>query len=362
MADGGRGGLLRQWWNQRDDYQWRVEFLHSRGLLPVLSWLIAGLGAVLSVFAAVNIFVPPVNDGLLFRIGWVVVSVGTLAWAARWVLLPWPNARASAWLVAAFDLLMTVRALLFGDPNLAMPAISALLCVGCYVVFFHGPRLHLAHMVWCTAAVLGIDVWLAASTPEYGLRVAASWAVVALAVAVLILPSLQFGFWLLQGSSIQSLNDPLTELTNRRGLALAVSRLNERSVAWLGLCALLIDIDGFKRINDDFGHAAGDEVLIRTSRRIRASVGPNAVVARWGGEEFLVLERISSLRAAEIIAERIRAAVSEPGVPTVTVSIGVAICDTVDSGVEKVISVADWAMYEAKAQGGNQVVATAGAL
>lgn len=347
--------MIRQWWLQRDDYTWRVDFLRSRGLLPFLRKLIAGIGAVMGILAAINVFRPPGLDTDLIRLGWAVVSMGSLAWAARWALLPWPTARASASLVVYVDVIMTLSVLLFGDPNLAMSGIPILLCAGGYVVFFHGPRLHLAHIVWCTVVVIGVAVWLVSSYPEDGLQVAVSRAVIALLVTVCILPALQFGFWLLQGSSIQSLIDPLTELTNRRGLSIAVRRLTECSDATIDLCALLIDVDGFKVVNDRLGHAAGDEVLIRTARRIRASVCPHAVVARWGGEEFLVLERISVANAMGF-AERIRLAVATTAEPAVTVSIGVAACGWSSAELDAVIRAADSAMYEAKAQGGNRVV------
>ena len=359
MGDGGRAELLRRWWQQSDDYQWRTDFLRSHGLLPILRWVIAGIGTVMGLLGAVNVVMPPVHDSLLIRIGWAVVAVGSLAWSARWVLLPWPSARASATLAVCVDLLMTLSAVLFGDPNLAMSGIPILLCAGGYVVFFHGPKLHLAHILWCTVSVGGIAIWMVVSAPGYGLQVAASRAVIALSVTVFILPALQFGFWLLQGSSILSLTDPLTELTNRRGLADAVRRLEDGAPAGTFLCAMLIDVDGFKAVNDRLGHARGDEVLVRTARRIRSSVGADAVVVRWGGEEFLVVDRVSPGHGARI-AERVRVGVAEPGDPTVTVSIGVATCTESDSGLDEVIAAADVAMYEAKALGGDRVqVATA---
>ncbi|WP_283615817.1 GGDEF domain-containing protein, partial [Mycolicibacterium poriferae] len=280
MGESADPGLLRQWWQQRDDYQWRIDFLRSRGLLTPLRYVIAGIGAVMGILAAINVVVPPAADGALFRIGWAVTAVGSLAWAVRWMLLRWPSARESAVLVIYVDVIMTLSTVLFGDANLAMSGIPILLCAGGYVVFFHGPRLHLVHIGWCLLSVGAIAVWLAASMPEHGLQVAVSRAVIALLVTVCILPALQFGFWLLQDSSMQSLTDPLTELTNRRGLTVSMKRLDARVGGDTDLCAFLIDVDGFKVVNDTHGHAVGDEVLIRTARRIRDSVRSDAVVVR----------------------------------------------------------------------------------
>lgn len=346
--------LLLQWWHQQDDYQWRVEFLRSRGLLRTLRYLVAGIGATMGALAAFNVYQPPGAGSTVIVIGWAVVAIGSLGWAARWAVYPWPTARASAALLLFVDVIMTLSVLLFGDPNLAMSGIPLLLCAGGYVVFFHGPRLHLSHIAWCTVSVVGTAVWLALTAPAFGVQVAVSRAVIALLVTVCILPALQFGFWLLQDSSKQSLTDPLTELTNRRGVAVSVQRLNEGTPAEAALCVLLIDVDGFKKVNDTLGHAGGDDVLIRTARRIRASVRGDAVVARWGGEEFLVIDRIPASQA-EAVANRIRSAVSAPPQPTVTVSIGLAVCTRADSVLDDVIAAADAAMYEAKACGGNRV-------
>lgn len=322
--------------------------------------LIAGIGTTMGLLALVNAFTLPVSDNAWIRAGWIAVGVGSLVWAARWAFLPWPSERASAALVIYVDVIMTVSTLLFADPHLAMSGVPILLCASGYVVFFHGPRLQLVHIAWCTVSVLGIAVWLAAVAPDHGLQVAVSRAVIALLVIVFILPALQFGFWLLQGSSKQALTDPLTELTNRRGLSVSVKRLNEGAPADVALCALLIDVDGFKGVNDTLGHAVGDDVLIRTARRIRASVRSDAVVARWGGEEFLVVDRMPANQAGAV-AERIRSAVAAPAQPAVTVSIGLATATRPDLELSSVITAADAAMYEAKARGGDRVVVTAGA-
>ena len=138
---------------------------------------------------------------------------------------------------------------------------------------------------------------------------------------------------------------------------MSVKRLNERAPAETTLCALMMDLDGFKRINDTLGHAVGDEVLIRTARRIKENVREDTVVIRWGGEEFLVVDRLPE-REIGLLAERIRAAIAAPAQPTVTVSIGLATGTSAGPDLMDVIDAADAAMYRAKASGGNRVVAT----
>lgn len=359
MSDAATDSLLLQWWRQRDDYLWRIDFLRNCGLLSVGRYVIAGIGATLAILAAPNIFLPPGSGGPLVRIGWAVVCLGCSGWAARWALLPWPTAGQSARLVVFIDILITLSALLFSDPNVAMSGLPLLLSAGGYVAFFHGPRLHLAHIGWCTVSVVGVAIWLASTTPEQGMQLAAPRAVIALLVTVCVLPAMQFGFWLLQGSSMQSLTDPLTELTNRRGLTVSIRRLAEGAPTGAGLCAMLIDIDEFKAVNDTHGHAVGDDVLVRTARRIRTGVRAGAEVLRWGGEEFLVLDHIPA-HQAYVFAERIRSAVTAPAQPTVTVRIGIATSVGPIAELDELIAAADSAMYVAKSSGGNRVVVATG--
>jgi diguanylate cyclase (GGDEF)-like protein len=152
--------------------------------------------------------------------------------------------------------------------------------------------------------------------------VAISKALIALTVTVGVLPFVQFGFWLVRSNSVESLTDPLTELANRRGLVNYLARRIDRFVSSPDpLCALVIDPDGFKNINDEHGHHVGDAVIVRTGRQIRAQVGPSAFVARTGGEEFVVVDLLP-LHAAVAMAERIRAAIEAPATPNTTASIG----------------------------------------
>ncbi|HEY4015570.1 MAG TPA: diguanylate cyclase [Polyangiaceae bacterium] len=153
-------------------------------------------------------------------------------------------------------------------------------------------------------------------------------------------------------------HDVLTGLLNRRGAEEALEREASRAKR-LGapLSIALIDVDLFKRINDSRGHAAGDEVLTRVARAVQSSARAIDAIARWGGDEFLVLLPGTPLVGARAFAERVRAAAElsgdAPGEP-VTLSIGVAERRK-DEGMDEALARADAALYEAKGLGRNRV-------
>lgn len=151
--------------------------------------------------------------------------------------------------------------------------------------------------------------------------------------------------------------DALTGALNRRGveaLAGAAARAGETALA-------LIDVDRFKRVNDALGHPAGDAVLAGVARTLRDVVGTRGQVARWGGEEFLVLLPSTTWGQAQALAEEVRAEVemAEYGVASeavVTVSVGLAFAER-PVATRPLIETADACLYEAKASGRNVVVA-----
>lgn len=154
--------------------------------------------------------------------------------------------------------------------------------------------------------------------------------------------------------------DPVTGVWNRHhGRALLVTETAQGDGPVKPLSILMVDIDNFKAINDSFGHPAGDAVLVEVARRLSESVRSSDMVARWGGEEFVVLLRDCTLDDAVERAEEIRRQIAErtfPGVGTVTVSVGAAQL-TVDEDVASLLGRADEALYEAKRAGRNKVVA-----
>jgi diguanylate cyclase (GGDEF)-like protein len=155
--------------------------------------------------------------------------------------------------------------------------------------------------------------------------------------------------------------DPLTELLNRRGMSERIEAEISRARRQHGHVGLLwLDIDWFKQINDQHGHAQGDEALKRVATAIRALLRPYDCVSRWGGDEFLAMVQAQDVRDFNALGERVRIAVAETchlhiaerETVSLTVSIGGYFAHS-DDDVETMLQRADAALYEAKAAGRN---------
>jgi diguanylate cyclase (GGDEF)-like protein len=156
-----------------------------------------------------------------------------------------------------------------------------------------------------------------------------------------------------------SLTDPLTGLWNYRYLCESVRREVERAYRFgRTLSVLALDLDRFKRVNDSYGHGAGDTVLAEFARRIRGEIREVDLAFRQGGEEFVALLPETDTTGAVILAQRLGAvvratpiAVSPDLVVPVTVSIGIAVFPDHGASGPQVLQAADDALYAAKAAG-----------
>lgn len=163
----------------------------------------------------------------------------------------------------------------------------------------------------------------------------------------------------------QARHDALTSLHNRMA---ANEQLQEEHLRYKRTGApyavLLLDVDHFKRVNDTFGHDAGDRVLRHIADTLLNSARATDFVARFGGEEFLLLLPETDAAGAAVLAEKIRAAVEQsqaPDVGRITLSIGLATADAADAQPEAAVKRADLALYRAKAGGRNRVETEAAA-
>ena len=156
--------------------------------------------------------------------------------------------------------------------------------------------------------------------------------------------------------------DPLTGIGNRRYAEVVLDeKMAELSRYGFRFGVLFVDVDGFKRVNDEHGHAAGDEVLKMVATTLARSARSLDFVGRWGGEEFVVLLSNVTDFSLPLVADRARRLVEHSELPTpdgplrVTVSIGATIVRTGEAPAD-VLRRADGLMYEAKSAGRNRIV------
>jgi two-component system, cell cycle response regulator len=159
----------------------------------------------------------------------------------------------------------------------------------------------------------------------------------------------------------EAMHDPLTGVLNRRAFAGALSgelsrKRRYENVLAVGIC----DVDHFKRINDTYGHQAGDEVLCGLVRLIGSNLRGHDVLGRHGGDEFVVVTEHRRIDGPGILYERLRAAVADGPISTgagdipITISFGVKIASAGETETE-LLAEADRALYRAKSSGRNQV-------
>ncbi len=162
----------------------------------------------------------------------------------------------------------------------------------------------------------------------------------------------------------KSLIDPLIGTWNRgaimRILMIEATRCDKASVP---LSLIVVDLDFFKKINDTYGHPAGDSVLVKIASRLRSCIRPQEALGRYGGEEFLIILPGSSSETAMAVGERMRLAIaSQPELVNdkplrLTISAGVASTDLFPAATtDELISFADMALYAAKDAGRNRVM------
>ncbi len=186
---------------------------------------------------------------------------------------------------------------------------------------------------------------------------------------------LAFGFFWMTTSSLTAeveyiaSTDPLTRVYNRRVfLKWCEKELLRTQRSCVPFSLLMVDLDHFKQINDNFGHQRGDEVLCAMVERMQDSVRGIDILCRWGGEEFAVLLPNAPEAATQIVAERIRANIQKAMIPlsnaaehdaeplSLTASIGAATYRDLDDDIAAMLLRADRALYQAKSSGRNRVL------
>ncbi|MDZ4269744.1 MAG: GGDEF domain-containing protein [Mycobacterium sp.] len=360
MQKGVREYLL-SWWRQPFEFDWTVRHLRARGMLRVHQVFIGGFSVMYGLTALLTVLGGLVDGGPAGgRVVVLSIAISSVVLGVIWIAAPWPTERSSALFAVYADLAVVAVIAFCQDAFTAMPGLALLAANGIYIVIGHGPRALLLHLVF-TVLVFG---WF------FGLAVAQGGAPVAVVVVRLLVllptvvgvPVIVHSYLLtLRMGAVDALIDPLTRLLNRRGLDVDGEELVSAGGAQVGVLA--VDIDKFKSINDTHGHDVGDRVLVAVANAVRDAVsaaGVRAVIARTGGEEFVVLIDAGYrdvLRVAGLVHDAL--AKSDAAVVP-TVSIGVATGRNrgreARGAVRELVERADAAMYRAKNAGGDRTV------
>jgi diguanylate cyclase (GGDEF)-like protein len=163
----------------------------------------------------------------------------------------------------------------------------------------------------------------------------------------------------------QAITDFLTGLFNRRYFFTLGSKEFSKSIRYhRPMSIAMFDIDFFKKVNDRYGHEAGDEVLISLSKNLKLNSRESDIFARYGGEEFIILMPETDCEQSFLAAERFRKIIQDTPIQVgedminITVSIGISSCGELDTikSIDELISKADQALYQAKRTGRNRSV------
>jgi diguanylate cyclase (GGDEF)-like protein len=347
---------VRRWWRRGDQFDWLTLYLNTHGIRLIWRAMIAAVIASLSVIP-VLVLVRPMLPHYPAAVIVAPIASGFGVLVALLWLVHWPSRGQSVLFCLIGSACIAAACLVQGDPRVGLLGCCAFAVLGGYIAFFHAARDMMINFVIAvsTAAVLAARL-----IGYYDTVVAACGFLLVLAINVAFQFAVQ---WLVQelGSDLRrSSRDALTGLLTRRTFYQSTYSLLLRpreGKSYLGVA--MIDLDNFKRLNDTYGHATGDKALVAVGGALRLACPPTSMIARFGGEEFVIAD---TYRTDDLhdIAEHLRGAIAAIRYP-VTASVGIASAplgasfDPAERGLtDDLVRLADTAMYAAKHAGGNQ--------
>lgn len=341
-------GSLGRWWYQPDQFDWLSRYLHARGLAAPTKILMAVVSAALMGAAAVGFTTRTVPFTVAATYAVLAVAVG-FGYAVLW-LRRWPTRAQSLGMAVGGAVLIAAGCLLQSEPLLALMGCTSMVIIGGYAGFFHNTKT-IAVTVLIAAAAGVLCALRVAETEGWGIAGPGLWLVIELNVAVPL--AIQAVVRTLGEDVVRSDQDPLTGLLNRRAFYERARTLLTSPGNDLHLIVVMVDLDKFKLLNDVHGHLAGDQALTAVGWALRQATARSALVGRFGGEEFIVIDTLS-LHAAEALPLQLCTAIAALPHP-VTASVGAAIIRWGNGpAIDELIRIADTAMYAAKRDGGNR--------
>jgi diguanylate cyclase (GGDEF)-like protein len=347
---------LYSWWRQADRFEWFTVYLGDLHLQPVARAAIAGITATFSAVSALMLLSPAGPHGTAIAGGATAAIIG-VALALFW-LFRWPTIQQSRLYVFFGDAAIAIACLSQHDPLAGLTGCYAFVVFAIYIALMHCAKATIFNIV-VSVGVATVLTWQTVDQGADAILAACEMAILTiLGVGAPI--ALQMMLHIMASDIAHSDHDALTGLLNRRGFHRHTSRLIDRCAdADVGYLAVtMIDLDHFKKFNDSHGHLAGDKILAEVGDALRANCGATAVIARAGGEEFLIADvcigakPLDAATLCDAIANTPHKITASAG--TSTAPVAHLYQQNRTTLIDRLIAHADAAMYVAKRAGGNQ--------
>jgi diguanylate cyclase (GGDEF)-like protein len=343
-------------WRENDHFDWLALYLNTRGIRLIWRAMIAAVISLIAIIPMLLLARPTVpHYPATVVVAPVTTGFGVIV-AFFW-LVRWPTRVQSVAFALTGSFCVAAACLAQGDPRLGLLGCTTFAVLGGYIGFFHTAQ---DMMINFAVAISSAALLAARLIPYYDTVLAACGFLLVLVLNV----AFPFAvYWLVHalGSDLRhSSRDTLTGLLIRRAFyqsAYALLLRRREGPSYLGVA--MIDLDDFKRVNDTHGHVTGDQALVAVGGALRLACRDTSLIARFGGEEFVIADtyRTNDLRD---IAEQLRKAIAAVHYP-VTASVGIATAPLAASFdpaerelIDHLVNLADTAMYAAKRAGGNQ--------
>ncbi len=350
---------IDRWRQQSDQFDWFSAYLSDRKIETQWRGATFSFTMLLAALPVVMLWSPDGPDTAATVALSLVAAVFGVAGATLW-LIRWPTRRQSVLFCLMGSGSITASCLAQSNPFAGLGGCHTFAVVGGFIAYFHSPRHLAANLVLALTCTAILAHRLAVATGDIALVVASLITITAVNVGV------PFGIHSLVHTLRADLRstdrDSLTGLLNRRSFYHSAHELliQHRQSPGKYLIVAMIDLDNFKQLNDTQGHAAGDAALVSVSAALLENCRNTAVIARAGGEEFVIADTDTTADPSAM-AERLRQAIA--ALPMrITASIGTASATLNDLAaradrqlIDALMRDADTAMYDAKRDGGNRI-------
>ncbi len=346
---------FKRWWLQPSHFDWLSGYLHARGISGATRIMMAAIAGSLSLCLVTLLVSADGPRGTLPVAMMCTAFAGGVAGVILWTVR-WPTPAQSVAFAVVTNTSIALGCLAYPDPMASLVGCIAFATSGGYLAFFHTSK----YVVYNFTVAACVALYAAIRMASQGhLALAGVDLYLVLQVNIALPLAIQVLIRALGNDLVRADLDPLTNLCNRRAFQLeTLGLLVARPAPDMYLLVAVIDLDDFKAINDRHGHLAGDRALVEVANALRASAHDTAVIARSGGEEFIVADTSHAGEAAPL-ARRICVAVADLPI-SITASVGTA-CAPLEGVparqhkplVDYLVGAADAAMYRAKRSGGN---------